>query len=416
MKIFSKFIKLFSLSLIILGFYFYFNEKIQFSNYRIILFVIFPILLGLILLFVNTNNKLIIFNTIVIFGIFSIGIEIYFLQKKNEKTANKIFLEKNEDIPQLCGTFFKNIKDLDIYPLGGISNIPVKLENKFSKKITIENTDNFGFKNPIKWSIDNEINFMFIGDSFTYGADVAHKEGFVDYFTLNYPNTINLGCGGTGPIIQRGIFSEYVKKIKPNYVIWNLNLGNDINSDLPSELKTFYSNYLDFNFSQNLIIKQSLIDNLHKNYWTKYIEKKNKEIEKFKSDTDMISKININFISILKLSSLRNFLGLKFSFSQSSFEIFKIILNEVKKDTEIWNGKLIVNVIPSDQKFISIFHELDYNSYNNRIINYLRNNGFDYIDLNDYFNKSNYTMYFDGHFTLAGNKLVSDIILKRLSD
>ena len=118
----------------------------------------------------------------------------------------------------------------------------------------------------------------------------------------------------------------------------------------------------------------------------------------------------------MKLYSIRNYLGLNFSFNQSTFDIFKLILTEVEKDTNSWNGKLVVNVIPSDIKFRSIFHELDYNSYNDRVVSYLKNNEFNYIDLSEYFNKSNYNKYFDGHFTLDGNKFVSEIILKKISD
>ncbi len=409
MKIFFKFIKLFSLSLIVLGFYLYFNEKLQFSNYRIILFVISPISLGLILLFVNTNIKLIIFNTIVIFGIFSILFETYFLFERNNKKVNRVNLETKNNIPQLCGTFFKKTKNLKIYPLGGMSNLPVKLVNKFSNRETTENTDNFGFKNSNKWSTDDKINFVFIGDSFTYGADVAHYEGFVDYFSKINPRTINFGCGGTGPIIQKGIFSEYVKKIKPSYVIWNLNLGNDINSDLPTELKSFYKNYLNDNFSQNLINNQSEIDKIYKEYWIKFVDIKNDKLSK-----KNFEKKNIEFTDILKLKTLRNFLGLNFSFSSSSFETLKSILYTVKAETNSWNGELIINVIPSQIKYIHKFHLLDYDSYNDRLFNFLENNNFNYINLANYIQNDNYYKYMDGHFTAEGNKLVSEIILKKL--
>ena len=417
MKKLSLVIKFFTIAMICIGILFYFNEKIQFSNYRTVLFVIAPILLGIFLLLVNFNTKIIIFNTIIIFGFFSFFLEVFFLLEKNnnQNNFNQVVLDSNKNIPQLCGTFFINTKKLNLYPLGGISNIPVKLKNKFTKKETIENTDNFGFKNSNKWSIDSDIDFVFIGDSFTYGADVAHKEGFFDYFTSSYPNSINFGCGGTGPIIQKAIFSEYVKNLKPNYVIWNLNLGNDINSDLPREYNSFYKNYLDNDFSQNLISRQSDINKLHMNFWSKFVDLRNIEKKKYKENNLSTNNNSINFIDILKLNSLRNFLGLKFSFSPSTFETLKLILYQVKKETNEWNGKLIINIIPSDQKYISLFHQLDYNSYNSKIINFVKENDFNYIDLSNYINKDNYYKYFDGHFTILGNKLVSEIILDKVN-
>ena len=417
MKNYIKLINFLSLIFITIGFYFCFNEKVQFSYYRITIFVLIPILLGLILLFVNLNLKLIIFNTILIFGIFLLIFESYFFILESNKVK---YIKKTSNIdnsiPQLCGSFFKNTKNLDIYPLGGISNTPIKLQNIFTKKTTQEYTDNYGFKNYINWSIGNKVDFMFIGDSFTYGSDVAHKETFVDYFALKHPNTINLGCGGTGPIIQRGIFSEYVIHVKPNYIIWNLNLGNDVNSDIPEELNSHYKNYLDPNYTQNLILKQSKIDEIYKKYWKKFIKKKITEQEKIELKISKNNKSNIIFLSIFKFKYIRNFFGLNYSFNQSSFETLIQILNQVKKDTASWNGKLIVNIIPPEQKFRSIFHTLDYNSYNNKIISYLKDNGFNYIDLSEYFNKSNYQKYLYSHFTLDGNKFVSDIILKKIGD
>ena len=417
MKNYIKLINFFSLIFITIGFYFYFNEKVQFSNYRFTIFVLIPIVFGLILLFVNLNIKLIIFNTILIFLFFSLIFETYFLILENNKVNyTKKISHKDNSIPQLCGSFFKNTKNLDIYPLGGISNIPVKLQNIFTKKITQEYSDDFGFKNYINWSIDNQIDFMFIGDSFTYGADVAHGEAFVDYFALKHPNTINLGCGGTGPIIQKGIFSEYVIHVKPKYIIWNLNLGNDVNSDIPEELNSYYKNYLDPNFTQNLILKQSKIDEIYKKYWKKFIKKKIIEQKKIELKINENNKSNKNFLSIFKFEYVKNFLGLNYSFNKSSFETLIQILNQIKKDSATWNGKLIVNVIPSEQKFRSILQMLDYNSYNDKIVSYLKDNDFNYIDLNEYFNKSNYGKYFYGHFTLEGNKFVSNIILKKISD
>ena len=74
-------------------------------------------------------------------------------------------------------------------------------------------------------------------------------------------NTINLGKGGNGPILELATLKEYALPYKPKIVIWFF-LYNDFHNlyyELRSNLLTNY--LLDFNYSQNLINKQDKIDN-----------------------------------------------------------------------------------------------------------------------------------------------------------
>lgn len=413
-------INFFGITCIVVGALFLLNETITFSLYRTFLFIFFPIIVGIILLIVNKNLKIVFFNTIILLAFFSLTFEIILINKikiTNEKNVRNIDFQTKKYIPQICGNAFINKKNLEIYPLGGISFNNVMLRNKFSNKITIKKSDNFGFKNSKTWGFDDAKDFIFLGDSFTYGSDVAHGESFFDNFKKKYPNSINLGCGGTGPIIQKGIFREYVGHIKPKYLIWSLYLGNDINSDLSSEYNSFYKNYLNSNFQQSLYLKQNILDKLIIDSWNENITKKKLE-KNLPLECELRLKNFINckkYFSIFKLKQLRNLLGLKFSFSKTEFNILTQILEEIRVQTNSWNGKLIINIIPSQDRYQNILHMLDYDSYNNKIFDFLKENQFVYIDMSQYFNSYNIQTYIDGHFTVLGNKLMSKVLIEKIN-
>ena len=119
--------------------------------------------------------------------------------------------------------------------------------------------------------------------------------------------------------------------------------------------------------------------------------------------------------SFYKFKQLRNKLGLKFSFSPTEFDILIQILKDIRAQTNSWNGKLIINVIPSQDRYETIFNMLDYDSFNNKILNFLKENQFIYIDVSKYLNKNNINTYIDGHFTVSGNKLMSELLIEQIN-
>ena len=79
---------------------------------------------------------------------------------------------------------------------------------------------------------------------------------------LKKTNVLNLGFGGTGPLIQYAVLREYLNLVNTKRVIWIYYEENDL-QDLIRELTSpILKNYLENkNFSQNLPFKQEEIDN-----------------------------------------------------------------------------------------------------------------------------------------------------------
>ena len=71
----------------------------------------------------------------------------------------------------------------------------IKFINQENLSFSYRENDRFGFNNEDKlWDL-KKIDSVFIGDSFTYGADVNYYESFVEFYKENVERTINLGCG-----------------------------------------------------------------------------------------------------------------------------------------------------------------------------------------------------------------------------
>ncbi len=116
-------------------------------------------------------------------------------------------------------------------------------------------TDEIGFRNP-SGQLEGEIDYIFIGDSFTAGACVKDGSTVADYFRAAGYSILNLGRGGSGPLFQLAVLREYGKSVKSKNVIWYIYTGNDL-MNLREEKTTKLSSYLnDDSFTQDLYIKR----------------------------------------------------------------------------------------------------------------------------------------------------------------
>ena len=96
-------------------------------------------------------------------------------------------------------------------------------------------SDRYGFNNPNdQWDV-KEINYLLLGDSFTQGYCVKEPNDIASNLRkLANGSVLNLGQGGTGPLIQYAILREYLSK-KVQNIVWLYFEGND-NADLQTEL------------------------------------------------------------------------------------------------------------------------------------------------------------------------------------
>ncbi|XOJ73581.1 hypothetical protein ABXT43_01695 [Candidatus Pelagibacter sp. Uisw_114] len=173
-------------------------------------------------------------------------------------------------------------------------------------------------------------------------------------FNLDVLNLANAG----GFLSSYAAYKEYGVNFNSKYVILNFYEGNDY-SDTLTELNTYLSRYLEKDYNQNLIERQSETNKLYE----KILFQSLNEIKKKK-----ISK-TIKFISLYNLNTLfkKILVNIKLNyFSKKKIsavnEISRIIdnMNELVIKN---NSKLIINILPTwDRYYLNDLKNENYKS------------------------------------------------------
>ncbi|APR84472.1 Hypothetical protein A7982_09821 [Minicystis rosea] len=127
---------------------------------------------------------------------------------------------------------------------------------------TIYESDERGFNNPKGiWSrAPGSFEIGIVGEAFMQGACVPAGRSAADVIRAGHRNTVNLGVGGNGPLLDLAGIVEYFTEIQPRFVVWSY-YHNDL-SALEAEKKSpILRGYLDGCVrSQGLSLRQAAID------------------------------------------------------------------------------------------------------------------------------------------------------------
>jgi hypothetical protein len=145
-----------------------------------------------------------------------------------------------------------------IIPFGAPANSKIALCNE-SGEYLLPETDEAGFFNPRGAWNGQAAEVLLIGDSFTAGWCVPVGQSFADVVRASYPRTVNLGRGGSGPLVELGILKEYLGHFRPRFVVWNF-FENDYKNVVREWRVPILQRYLDDQFSQNLLARRELVN------------------------------------------------------------------------------------------------------------------------------------------------------------
>lgn len=336
-----------------------------------------------------------------------------------------------------------SIKLNNLMSLSNISNSNIIHCNE-TGTYDIWKSDKFGFRNDnIFWDQEN-LDVVFLGDSFTAGACVESSQNIAGNLIKNYNyKIVNLAISGSGPLDQLAIFKEYTKKLNPKFFVLVFYEGNDYESlNIKQAQNEILFKYLNNqNFSQNLPKKQNLLDKELK----KHISMKEKDAQKSNLLNNKENKDLFNYFSlkgVFKLNTIRSFLSEIFIdkfpymtenrlFTNNKYKndlftkVIKILDNEVQKK----NSKLIVVYMPAMKRYGEKYNKsskIKLNKLNyiyDKVIGILKKENVSYVDLrNDLFEKNNFldNKLFPlklpgfGHLSSHGYLAVSESINKHL--
>ena len=420
---------LYSILLVVFSIYKIYNPpgpvSPAFHIISILLGAVFAVLFGFGLKKLSNNLKV---NLSLLF--FTVGITVYGFETYLElyKSASYDSRTKMEVLDDLSvsgveaypnanpnGYIFSNgltSKKGRIYPFAGISNKTIVF-CKESGFWSIYESDEHGFNNPKGLYEKNKVDILLTGDSFSEGACVKPANSISAWLRqLNF-NTISVGKGGNGPLIELASLKEYARPLKPKIVLWLYYVNDliDLKNEMQSSLLRKYLNEDDY--SQNLISRQKEIDDVLKNYiQIEWERQKNK-------DNKIVKKKNEWIINLLKLTELRRMINLRpipatLTAAPVPKSIFRDILQKSNQMTSGMNGKMYFVYLPSFMRY-STGKEDPYRDF---IMQTATELDIPIIDIHKevFEPHPNPLSLFPlrGHYNSDGYKLVAEVIGKRL--
>ena len=431
------------------------NDKF---NKIYIIFIILSILLSFLSFYsiskISSNLKINLSIIFFVIGTALIAFETYLEIKSN--INQKEVLAKKLGIPYDSRTSYEVVRDLEkkniyalhhmhgyywleengfsikngrIYPFGAVSNSNTILHNQLGF-YPIVKFDKYGFHNPPGLYNEKKIDIMLSGDSFVEGYAVESDKNIGSLLRNSKYKTISLGKGGNGPLIEYAILREYAKPYKPKIVLW-FYFANDLNNLSYEMQSSILKNYLyNENYSQNLIARQSEIDEV----LLKYAKQQRKMEDNKQRERERIA--NNSIIKVLKLYNTRSLIKLiptgdfkkadNFSLPSAKYtstpidELFEDIVDKSSRLVSEWNGRMYFVFLPSYGRYEKNYKHNFSISTRQKILSIISKLDIPIIDIHkDVFRKhpdpiSLFPFRMNGHYTEEGYRLVANEIERRL--
>jgi len=317
-----------------------------------------------------------------------------------------------------------NIHGTEVMPLGGISNKVTVFCNETGKYL-IYNSDEHGFHNPKGIWKSDRVPVVAVGDSFTQGGCVSTDKGFVALIRNRYPGTLNLGMAGDGPLMMLAALKEYLPSVRPRIVLW-FHFVDDIEDLREEEQSGLLMRYLGSDFNQNLLARQTDIDQALLDYLDR---KMAKEVARQQEPNNM--EIRTKLVEIVKLSTLRRKLGLVggtstvtkagSSETKARMELFQTILSQAKATVSASGGTLYLDYLPPWEAYGNpqLANQTG-SQYRDRVLSSVKALDIPIIDIDPAFHAqkdplSLFSFRRSGHYNEEGHRLVATEVLRSIA-
>ena len=324
--------------------------------------------------------------------------------RRTKKEVYNDFAKSNDNVSLSIplNAYLDNTKP--IFPLGGSSYSKVINCNE-NGYYSINHTDRYGFNNPDnEWNI-KDIEYFLVGDSFVHGDCVNSPNDIASVLrTITKRSILNLGVRGNSPLSQYAVIREY---LNPNMkkILFFFYEGNDLRDlKLQKQNKILMRYVNDKNFSQNLKLRQTEIDDYVNNII-------NLELENLEQSHNFLK----DFFSFIRLWNMRYFIKKK-DYNQPKPDLFfKQILILTKKLIDDNNSKIYFIYLPEYARYNQKYNNDSYNLVK-KIVTDLK---IDFIDIHEelFLKEKNHRAIFSiahpHHYSVAGYKKVAEIIKQR---
>jgi hypothetical protein len=246
-----------------------------------------------------------------------------------------------------------SVGSVPLLPLTATPRTTVVSCNETGQWLVYE-TDRHGFNNPDALWDGPAPEIAMIGDSFTHGSCVSRDQNMASILQRRFGPTLNLGVGGDGPLLELAALTEYAEPVRPKIVLWVFCEGNDLNEDLPFELKaSILRSYLrDSHFRQDLIHKDAIIATALRSYLDRNL----------REAMDRVDDPTENLLRYASLDRVRSAVGLgpiligyNGGDLGQELAVFDQVLVSARDRVRGWGGKLYLVYLADSDRYLSRF-------------------------------------------------------------
>lgn len=249
--------------------------------------------------------------------------------------------------------------------------------------------------------------WLFIGDSFTQGAQVNYEDLYTTQLFRNFPDKIivNAGISGAGLYDELNYFKEKGKDLKPKVVFLQIGVFNDF-FNIKERSATF----------QDLLMEKS---GLYRYFAFNIVSTDSLPLGRWTEPFFPSKQENIDYNILFKEKS---------EVKVADMRAFKTCISAWKKEVESIGAKLVLFLIPSKEQVSPVLLKEVMNKYNitsaqldmtapNRLFgNVSKTLGLTHYDLTHDFCKSEDFPFFyqDEHLSVNGHAIVASALTKSL--
>jgi hypothetical protein len=213
-------------------------------------------------------------------------------------------------------------------------------------------SDEAGFRNPPgNWTAEPG-GMAAIGDSFTMGVCQPTELSFAGLLRDAYPDLVNLGVAGTGPLMQLGTLREYASHLKPRTVLWFFYEGNDFADLHEEQAHPILRRYLEPEFSQDLLRHRVVLDQGVQAHLDGAAAAAASRGGHGEGPTRAV-RVKQQTRELLKLTKLRSLAGITIGYrpEPGAAEQYAQILDLGRQAVASWGGELVVIYLPTYNRY-----------------------------------------------------------------